>query len=256
MLWSWQEEEEMEEVCGAPGQPVARHTPWQSPLLMQSVLGADCAVTAVVGEERAAWLVEIKIRGARPHNRRALHAACLIPRACGSLEFYEESQTTSEPPCLGLVVTIVLANRRRLHESSSSPSTKPRRRFVVIPPHLLIRDMNDSFTGMRGRPAQTMPVLTSKHSPSTVDVRADYVERARGQHKYRVLFTSARRILLLPSIITHDESKLARGSRNHERRRPRELRVIRFNSTCLRRNSHFEGSLRLAKSVELIRVTL
>lgn len=26
MLWSWQEEEEMEEVCGAPGQPVARHT--------------------------------------------------------------------------------------------------------------------------------------------------------------------------------------------------------------------------------------
>lgn len=26
VLWSWQEEEEMEEVCGAPGQPVARHT--------------------------------------------------------------------------------------------------------------------------------------------------------------------------------------------------------------------------------------
>lgn len=145
-------------------------------------------------------------------------------------------------------------SRSRSHNrarESSSPS-----RVLVVPfnkaatavrrhPSPSIRDMNDSFTGMRGRPAQTMPVLTSKHSPSTVDVRADYVKRARGQHKYRVLFTSARRILLLPSIITHDESKLARGSRNHERRRPRELRVIRFNSTCLRRNSHFGESLGL-----------
>lgn len=33
-----------------------------------------------------------------------------------------------------------------------------------------IRDMNDSFTGNRGRPAQTIAVLTNKHSPSTVDV--------------------------------------------------------------------------------------
>lgn len=26
VLWSWQEEEEVEEVCGAPGLPVAPHT--------------------------------------------------------------------------------------------------------------------------------------------------------------------------------------------------------------------------------------
>lgn len=143
------------------------------------------------------WLIEIKIRGARPHNRRALHAACLIPRACGSLEFYEESQATSEPPCLGLVVTIVLANRRRFHESSSSPSTESRWRFVVIP-HLPFATWTTHSQEFGGRPAQTMPVLTNKHSPSTVDVRADYVECARRQHKYRVLLMSARRILLLP----------------------------------------------------------
>lgn len=29
--------------------------PWQSPLLMQRVLGADCTVTAVVGQKGAAW---------------------------------------------------------------------------------------------------------------------------------------------------------------------------------------------------------
>jgi len=46
------------------------------------------------------WLIEVKVRGARPHNRRALHAAWLIPRACGSRKSHEESQATSEPPCL------------------------------------------------------------------------------------------------------------------------------------------------------------
>lgn len=45
-------------------------------------------------ENKNTWLIKIEVRGARPHDRRALHAACLIPRACGSEKSYEESQTT------------------------------------------------------------------------------------------------------------------------------------------------------------------
>jgi len=44
------------------------------------------------------WLIKIKVRGARPHDRRALHAACLIPRACGSRESHEESQAARMSP--------------------------------------------------------------------------------------------------------------------------------------------------------------
>lgn len=152
------------------------------------------------------WLIEIKIRGARPHNRRALHAACLIPRACGSLEFYEESQATSEPACLGLVVTIVLANRRLSFTSLRRPLQRSRdggssSSLTFYSRHERLIHSGNAWSS---RHAQTMPVLTSKHSPSKVDVRVDCVESARRQHKYRVLLISARRILLL--------------SRNHSQR--------------------------------------
>ena len=43
-------------------------------------------------ENKNTWLIKIEVRGARPHDRRALHAACLIPRACGSEKSFEESQ--------------------------------------------------------------------------------------------------------------------------------------------------------------------
>lgn len=190
------------------------------------------------------WLIEIKIRGARPHNRRALHAACLIPRACGSLEFYEVSQATSEPPCLGLVVTIVLANRRRLHESSSSPSTESRWRFVI--PHLLFATWtthSQEFVVVLHKRCQSSQTnthrvqLTFARIMSSVpggSINTAYYLWARGESSYC-------------RVITHDESKCARVAQPRAPpvriRRPRELRAIRFDSTCLRMKSHFGGSL-------------
>lgn len=45
-----------------------------------------------VKENWCTWLVKVEVRGARPHDRRALHAAWLIPRVCGSEKSYEESR--------------------------------------------------------------------------------------------------------------------------------------------------------------------
>lgn len=43
-------------------------------------------------ENWCTWLIKVEVRGTRPHDRRALHAACLIPRACGFEKSYEESR--------------------------------------------------------------------------------------------------------------------------------------------------------------------
>jgi hypothetical protein len=125
------------------------------------------------------WLIEIKVRGARPHNRRALHAAWLIPRACGSRKSHEESQATSEPPRVSrLVVTQSRSSRSsRVHVVPFNGIAMVVRRH----PSPSIRDMYASFVDSRlknaprrrrRRRTNETPVLTqSEHSPnSTVHV--------------------------------------------------------------------------------------
>lgn len=134
--------------------------------------------TIFLGHISDTWLIKIKVRGARPHNRRALHAAWLIPRACGSRESHEESQATSEPPCLSF------------SQSHSRPS-----RVHVVPydgiamvvrrhPSPSVRDMYASFVecGSRTRMQGNASSPRTKRNACVLTVRetlTGYSSRSR-----------------------------------------------------------------------------
>lgn len=168
------------------------------------------------------WLIKIEVRRARPHNRRALHAAWLIPRACGSRKSHEESQATSEPCPSSRSHTVVL------HESTLSPSTESRWSCVI--PLLLFATCTlrspTAEWGTRRRRAQTIPPILT--STNTHRVRFTYgltssvprgTMNTENRSREREENPSAREI-------THDKSKLrATTSAAGFVRRPRELRA-------------------------------